>query len=78
METIQIWLLVLVVNSEMVEQQTYDTRWHCMLVGSWAVEASIKGGEEDHPLNGFFCDPQEPEPVAQVTPVCLAPTRECS
>lgn len=77
METIQIWLLILVVNSEMVEHETYDTRKHCMLVGSWFVEATLRD-TEDATLDGFFCEEQEPEKVAQVTPQCLAPTRQCS
>jgi hypothetical protein len=79
MEVIQIWLLVLVINGEMAEHKiTYGSHADCMLMGSWFVDASVQGGEEDHSLDGFFCEEEKPDPVAQVTPVCLAPTRQCS
>lgn len=78
METIQIWLLVFVINSEMREQQTYGSHADCMLMGSWAADSAVQSDDEDYPLDGFFCEEQEPEEVAQVTPQCLAPTRQCS
>ena len=91
METITIWLLVLVINSEMVEHKTYETRSSCMFVGAGLAAQAVwivppKVSERINPyaprqqvaLDGFFCEKQEPEKVTKVTPVCLAPTRECS
>lgn len=78
METVQIWLLVFVIDGEMREQQTYGSHADCMMMGSWAVEAVVESGDEDSALDGFLCEEQEPKPVAQVTPQCLAPTRQCS
>ncbi len=93
METIQIWLLVLVINGEMVEKKTYEDRSSCMFVGTrYAAQAAWmdppKDGERPNPyephrkinIDGFFCErfPREPEKVSQIIPKCLAPSRQCS
>lgn len=77
MNTILPWLLVLVIDAELVEHGTYDTRKHCMLVGSHFVEATLRD-TEDAQLDGFFCDEEKPEKVSQVIPACLAPMKECA
>lgn len=91
MEAIKVWLLVLVINGDLVEDKTYEVRSSCMFVGAglaaqavWIVPPKIS--ERINPyaprqqivIDGFFCEPVEPEKVSQVTPICLAPTRECS
>lgn len=91
MEAIKVWLLVLVINGDLVDDKTYDDRSSCLFVGTRlaAQSAWLDPPKVDERLNpftprkqinidGFFCEKQEPEKVTQVTPVCLAPTRECS
>ncbi len=91
METITMWLLVLVINGEMVERETYEDRSSCMFVGTrYAAQAAWmdppKVDERPNPftphrkinIDGFFCERQEPEKVTQVMPKCLAPMRQCS
>ncbi len=84
------WLLVLVINTEMVERTEFDTHSECMGVGTAIVDATF--GDTNTPqdwkiegrLDGFFCEEklpehfEEPESLTQVIPKCLAPARECS
>lgn len=77
METLTVWLLILVINGDLQEHQDHPTRKSCMEQGARFVETSLRD-TEDAPLDGFFCEEQKPEEAAQVTPVCLAPTRQCS
>ena len=89
--TILTWLLVLVINGEMVQKETYEDRSTCLFVGTRLAMQSAwleppDPDERTNPyaprqqinIDGFFCERQEPEKVSQVVPQCLAPTRECS
>jgi len=76
---------VLVIESDLQERTEFDSYAHCMEVGSGMVEDSLNPSthyfEIEGRLDGFFCeeqDPKKPEEVTQVTPQCLAPTRQCS
>lgn len=87
MDAIIPWLLVLVINSELVERTEFDSYSDCMGAGTAIVDAAF--GDTSTPqdwmiegrLDGFFCDEIKPEPVPKASreiPKCLSPTRECS
>lgn len=76
------WLLVLVIESEMVERTEFDSYAHCMEVGHGMVQDTLTPRtqyfEIEGRLDGFFCEEQEPKFPEKVTAVCVAPTRHCS
>ncbi len=84
MDAIFPWLLVLVINTEMVERTEFDSYADCMRVGTAIVDATF--GDTATPqdwkiegrLDGFFCDEIKPEPVAREMPKCLSPMKECA
>lgn len=75
---VMIYLLVLVQGDDFREWTTYETRADCMAAGARFAERSLRDDDDEGALYGFICEPQEPEKVTQVTPICLAPTRQCS
>jgi hypothetical protein len=76
------WLLVLVINGEMVEREEYDSRMACLSVGNHMVKDTLNPAthywEIEGTLDGFFCEKKEPTKPEKVTAVCVAPTRHCS
>lgn len=73
------YLLVLVTPDEMVEWETYDDREACLRVGSYFIETALDPKtDQDYEVDGFFCEPKVPEPIAKELPKCLAPIEQCS
>ncbi len=73
-----VWLLVLVTPNDLVEDETFASRAECLQVGARYVDQSSGGDAEPHRLNGFFCEPQEPERAAQEIPKCTDPIDQCA
>ncbi len=78
MNEVIVWMLVLVTPDAMVERQAFDTRHHCMAVGTGYAERSIWERQEEIEVDGFFCEPQPQEARVEELPKCLAPVDQCS
>jgi hypothetical protein len=67
-----IWVLVLVMDGDISEHKFTHTREECLSIGRMILS------DPETPFDGFFCDRDPPEPVAQEPPVCTGPVDSCS